>query len=232
MNIHSFEDIAGLFISYSRSERRGAAVILLLVTAVLFFVLMKREKLPETEYLTRMDFLSDSLRSDYYAHNFQGKASVAQPLPAVERVRAGFTPGLAEMVFIELNGADSAALVSVRGIGAVISRNIIQYRGRLGGFVSLEQLREVYGITGENFEAISKQFFIDSAVIQKIDINFATPGKLGSHPYIGANMAARIVSGREKKGDWSSLRELTDNDILLPGEAERLAPYLVFGSNK
>ena len=133
-----------------------------------------------------------------------------------------------EKVYIELNAADSAALCTVYGVGPVLSRRIIEYRQRLGGFVSREQLREVYGINEDNFHVISEQFFVDNAEIQKIDINFAPSKELASHPYITRSMANRIAAGRKIKGGWSNLRELTDDDILLPDEAERISAYVVF----
>ncbi len=201
----------------------SALPLIAIIAAVLIFVSMKGEKQLDPEHFTRVDFLADSLKTEYYKTSVASKRAV----PSIKTSQ----PRKPE-VYIELNSADSSALVGVRGIGAVISRNIIQYRERLGGFASLSQLREVYGITDENFTSIAKQFFIDNAVIQKIDINFADPDRLRSHPYVGESITRRIMAGREKRGDWSSLRELTDNDILLPGEAERLAPYLIFGTSQ
>lgn len=131
-------------------------------------------------------------------------------------------------VYVELNSADSAALTTVVGIGEVLSARIIKYRERLGGFVDVAQLKEVYGINEDNFDGISKQFFVDSAVIQKIDINFAPANKLAEHPYITRSMAARVDAGRKIKGGWGNLKELVDSDILLPDEAQRISAYVEF----
>ncbi len=131
-------------------------------------------------------------------------------------------------VYIELNTADSAALTTVRGIGPIFASRIVAYRARLGGFFETGQLKEVYGITAENFPAIAEQFYIDPAVIQKINLNFATQNELNQHPYFTRSMTDRIVKGRQTKGGWRSIGDLTDNDILLPGEARKVAPYVVF----
>ncbi len=133
-------------------------------------------------------------------------------------------------VFIELNRADSLALLTVKGIGPVLSGRILRYRERLGGFVRIDQLKEVYGIREENFEALARQFFIDTAEIQKIDINFAPANEMNGHPYFTRSLTGRIVRARKLKGGWSNLQELTREDILLPQEAEKVSPYVSFGT--
>ena len=220
---------------YSRSEQRGVLLLIGIVVIVLTVVVLRPVRSPDAAFLTETDRLNDSLRAAYYqrayAPNVPRPASGGNP---AFRVSAGGKP----TVYIELNTADSARLTTVRGIGPVLSRNIVAYRSRLGGFVRKEQLREVWGITDENFNEISAQFFIDAAVIQKIDINFASANSIQSHPYFTRSMVERIVRGRaqvhpdgETKGGWNTLRELTDRDILLPGEAEKVAPYVVFGTH-
>ena len=129
---------------------------------------------------------------------------------------------------IELNGADSAELCRVYGIGAVFSSRIIAYRQRLGGYADLRQLTEIKGITEEIYERIFPNFWLDSAKIQKIDINFATREQLLAHPYVTASMADRVLRGSGMKGGYTTLKELTDTDILLPREARKMAPYLSF----
>ncbi|MDR2936737.1 MAG: helix-hairpin-helix domain-containing protein [Rikenellaceae bacterium] len=131
-------------------------------------------------------------------------------------------------VYIELNTADSAALTTIRGIGPVFAARIVTYRARLGGFFYKSQLKEVYGITEENFSAIAEQFYLDTAVIQKINLNFVSQNVLNRHPYFTGSMTDRVVRGRQAKGGWKSIGDLTNNDILLPSEARKVAPYVVF----
>ena len=147
--------------------------------------------------------------------------------PAADR-KSKETVGL-KPVKTELNRADSAALRAVRGIGEVLCRRILDYRKRLGGFVRKSQLLEIRGITEANFPGIAEQIYVDSAVIQKIDINFAPANTLSRHPYFTASMVKRIEDGRKTKGGWNTLKEMTDEDILLPDEAERVSPYAAFG---
>lgn len=142
--------------------------------------------------------------------------------------RAPVPPKDAAPVRLGINRADSAALTAVKGIGPYYAARIVAYRGRLGGYVSLEQLLEIPRMSAENFERIRPQIFLDSIEIQKIDINFADAKTLAEHPYLSESMVRRLLRARELKGGWSRIEELTDEDIWLPGEAAKAAPYVVF----
>ena len=131
---------------------------------------------------------------------------------------------------VEINTADSATLRSVVGIGEKTVVTILNYRERLGGFVRVEQLAEVPGVTESNYEKILKQIYCDSCKIRKIDINFASPKTLGQHPYIAPRTLRKILKQRQLKGGWSTADELIEQNILTREEAARLAPYLQFGS--
>ena len=129
---------------------------------------------------------------------------------------------------VEINTADSATLVAIYGIGARSASEIIKYRTLLGGYYSVEQIRELKVITESNFEKILPKIWCDSFVILKIDINFARSLELERHPYISARALRRIVKQRQLKGGWTRIEEMIDDDILSEEEAERLAPYLRF----
>lgn len=129
---------------------------------------------------------------------------------------------------LDLNRADSAALVSVYGIGPVFASRIVDYRARLGGFVSADQLMEVRGITKERYDEFKENFILPEINIIKININFATQMHLAVHPYITQSMARRLVKGRQMKGGYTNCKQLIDNDILTPAEAHKIEPYISF----
>ncbi len=131
-------------------------------------------------------------------------------------------------VKVSINTADSATLRTVSGIGEYLVTRIIDYRTRLGGYVQKEQLLEIPGMYPENFERIVPQIFIDSAGIQKIDINFASPDRIGKHPYVDGATLRKLLKYRQLKGGWRTTQELIEQDILTPQRAEKLAPYLIF----
>ena len=68
---------------------------------------------------------------------------------------------------LEVNSADSASLIRVRGIGPKSIGHILRYRELLGGYYSVEQISELKMVTAENFQQISQQIWCDSSKIKK-----------------------------------------------------------------
>ena len=135
---------------------------------------------------------------------------------------------------IEINGADSATLRRISGVGDVLVMRIMEYRERLGGFVSVGQLAEIRGMTLENLNRIAEQISVDSCEIQKIDVNFAPHktlvGLMGKHPYVTDEMLRKLLKNRQLKGGWRNIGEMVEQDIMTSEEAEKLSPYLLFRS--
>lgn len=136
-------------------------------------------------------------------------------------------PQKKEIIPVNLNEADSAQLENLPGIGPVLAPRIIKFRKILGGYYSVEQLREIYGMRPENFSVVSPFLFVKEEGYQKFNINFSTLSELGHHPYIGYRTARRILDLRDKQGKFTGVIELS----CLMGEdsLKKIAPYLVFG---
>jgi DNA uptake protein ComE-like DNA-binding protein len=136
--------------------------------------------------------------------------------------------GSFQITKIDLNKCDSAMLDRLPGIGPVLSARIIKYRNLLGGFISREQLKEVYGLTEESFNRIAERVFADSSDVTFIGINSAGYKELIRHPYFERYDVQAILKFRELQGSINSLTELTDNKILTPEKAKRIGSYLSF----
>lgn len=130
---------------------------------------------------------------------------------------------------LDLNSADSAALLALRGVGPATAGRIVAYRRRLGGFVRPEQLAEIPGITESNYEKISQQIRCDSCNIRKIHINFAPRERLRNHPYFDREVLRKLLKARQLKGGWSTAEEFRQTRILDSETTARLIPYLDFG---
>lgn len=126
---------------------------------------------------------------------------------------------------IELNSADSILLKALPGIGDKLSKRIVKYRDLLGGFYSLSQLKEVYGLSEQTIGLIGDQITLDAKKIRKIDLNFADLYELSKHPYLQKNLAKRIVEFRTKHGKIQDLTVLRDSMILNIDEYNRIKPY-------
>jgi len=131
------------------------------------------------------------------------------------------------IVPLPINISDSAALVSIYGIGPVLSVRIIKYRNLLGGYVSKDQLMEVYGMTDENFNHIRNAIYIDTSAITPININTADFSILSRHPYLNDYQSRAIIAYREIKGSFRKTDEIEKNGILSYDDYMRIKPYLV-----
>ena len=133
-----------------------------------------------------------------------------------------------ERGLVDINSADTIELRGLYGIGSISAYHIVRYRELLGGYHSVEQLRELKWITSENYARFFDKIYCDSCKISKIDINFASPKILMRHPYISSQTLRRIVKQRQLNGGWRRIEEMVDEKILTEEEARRLAPYLRF----
>lgn len=115
---------------------------------------------------------------------------------------------------IDLNRADSADLLPLPGIGPVFAGRIIKYRELLGGFVSVDQLGEVYGFPAETIPKIRSQVYIDSSAVRKIHIDSASFREMLRHPYLEFEDVKSLIQYRDFKKDISSTNELRRNQIL------------------
>ena len=130
---------------------------------------------------------------------------------------------------IDLNRADSAALVGLPGIGHKLAFRIIQYRERLGGFITVNQLTEVYGISDSLLINISELIFLESdKAPKKININAIVYDDLIKHPYVTYAMAKIILAYRRSHGKINGTDELLNIAGIDKNKIEKLIAYFVF----
>lgn len=125
---------------------------------------------------------------------------------------------------IELNGADTAELKKIPGIGSGIARMIVNYRSQLGAFHRIEQLEDIH----LKAELLRPWFSIDSRSVRRINVNKASVQRMMSHPYINFYQAKAIVEHRKKNGKINSLKELSLYEEFSPADFERMKPYVCF----
>lgn len=125
---------------------------------------------------------------------------------------------------IDPNTADSTTLRRIPGIGTHISRSIIRYRERLGGFHHIEQLLEIKIFSPELLE----WFEISSPDINTININEASFQKLNSHPYISYDQTRALLKYIRLYGNIRNIEQLSTTNIFTEEEIEKLTPYITF----
>lgn len=149
---------------------------------------------------------------------------------AGQRRPAGQRSGYQESwgVQVDLNEADSSALIEVKGIGPYFCKKILELRERLGSFASTSQLLEIKGMDEEKFERIKGQVFVHPSGIKRFKLTEEDKRFLARHPYIGAYNARGIALFAEAMGkDSCTLSNLVRNNILSPEAAEKLKPYVI-----
>ncbi len=127
---------------------------------------------------------------------------------------------------VELNKADTADLLPLKGIGPVLARRVLKYRNLLGGFATKDQLLEVYGIKEEVFREISSAVQVDTALIRKLDLNHATYAEFIRHPYFNQELTNAILTHRKKHGTIYSVLEIRREGIVSEEEYRKILPYV------
>ena len=131
-----------------------------------------------------------------------------------------------ELAIVELNSADSAQLVALRGIGSVLARRIMTYRDMLGGFYSVEQLREVRNLPPETYANLYQQFAIDTSAIVRINLNDFKYKQLSGHPYMSVTQLNAIMNYKKIMGKFKSVDDLLRFKLVDTVTYEKIAPYL------
>jgi competence protein ComEA len=135
---------------------------------------------------------------------------------------------LPETCLIELNSCTSEDLIKLPGIGEVLSGRIIRFRDLLGGFVSTEQLGEVFGIDTSLVAGLLGMVYVETDSVKKISIDTCCYRTLARHPYIGPVVARSILKYRKLIGPPSDIDVLVRQKVIDSLRASKMAPYCDF----
>ncbi len=127
--------------------------------------------------------------------------------------------------FYDINTATAEELQGLKGIGPVLSKRIIKFRDKLGGFHSIDQIKSTYGLEDSVYQNILP-FLQLSKTITEININKADFNELNSHPYISFQLAKVIINYRDQHGQFTDVNELQNIKILSAEKFKEIEPYL------
>ena len=125
---------------------------------------------------------------------------------------------------VNLNSTDTAVLKKLYGVGPVLSSRIVKYSQALGGFHSLDQLTEVYGLEQEVIDNNESRLVLKGTV-KKFNLN-SEADSLVKHPYLNWPMSRIIVNYRKQHGDFKEIQELKNIIAIPDGLYNSLLPYL------
>lgn len=127
----------------------------------------------------------------------------------------------------DINTADTTQLIRLKGIGSKLAARIVKFRDGLGGFISVTQYNEIFGLDSVALSELNRWAAVRTPV-QKININTASAEDIDRHPYISKRQAEIIVRYREQHGAYKSAQELLNIKILDEKLVSKIAPYLAF----
>ena len=233
---------------FSRSEKQALGVLLVLVVLASLLLIFKNEtKLPTAE---EQRLLRDSVVS------LQQK-DVSQPVKQKKTSYAKLTnhyskkstnPPIAKHIqptkkfrkyyhtqekysigtVIELNQADTVSLKKIPGIASTYANRIVKFRKLLGGFYTIEQLKEVYGMTDDRYQSLQQWFSIDTLHILPLVVNQVGFKVLNRHPYITYEQTKALMQVRKQYKNhlkWTNIQLLEEFTV---EDLNRLKPYLSF----
>lgn len=186
----------------------------------------KGGKYRKTEDLKKIPYLSDSLYaqvapyvridSSLYQNDTDTLPGI---LPHHWRVKKD--------TVLELNSCDTAALLLLRGIGTYTAQQIVTYRKRLGGYVSVGQLREIKGLEAAS-DTLLQHFVVCTDSVRPIQVNHSSVERLQRHPYIRFRQAQALYDYRRERYRLHSIEDLRDIEEFTSDDLQRLLPYLSF----
>lgn len=149
-------------------------------------------------------------------------AVVLAGIPSVLPVSYEETP-----VVIDINLATVDDWQQLKGIGPGYAKRIFDFREKLGGFASIEQVGETYHFPDSTFLAI-KPFLRLSPIPRLIAINKVSEEQLQTHPYLNWKQAKAIISYRAQHGPFRNIEALYQLHALPKAVVDKIAVYLSF----
>jgi competence protein ComEA len=158
-------------------------------------------------------------RMVYYVNSRESKIPHISKYVSGEYTRKNFED-------LDINQADSSLWCHLPGIGIKLASRIIHFRDKLGGFYSVDQLSETFGLPDSTFQKIRPFLHSASTELQKINLNSARQETLQEHPYIRWKLARMIIQYREQHGGFKIVSELQQLGQMDPEKFKKLEPYL------
>lgn len=131
------------------------------------------------------------------------------------------------LTIIDVNKATEEELLALRGIGRTFAARIIIQREKIGGFATIEQLKEVYGLPDTTLQNIAPYLKLTTPVYRKIHVNKATPDAL-AHPYMTRKQAEALVRYRLNHGEFKNMNDIKLTGVFGDANLEKLKPYIAY----
>ncbi len=127
---------------------------------------------------------------------------------------------------IDINIADTTALIALPGIGSKLAQRIINFRDKLGGFNSIAQIGETFGLSDSTFQKIKPRLSLISLQLKQLNINTAGVDELKAHPYMRYVIANAVIQYRSQHGNFASVADLKKIMLITDEIYAKILPYV------
>jgi competence protein ComEA len=132
-----------------------------------------------------------------------------------------------ELSSIDINLADTTEFKKLIGIGSVYAKRIVKFRTSLGGYFTIDQIKDVWGVSDSLFIAIEPYLTLDASRIKKKNINALDKEILVKHPYINWKKAKAILKYKKMHGNYKSMNDFEKLHGLDRAFVDTLRQYFV-----
>ncbi|MBS1580192.1 MAG: helix-hairpin-helix domain-containing protein [Bacteroidetes bacterium] len=129
-------------------------------------------------------------------------------------------------VKIDINIATPQEWFTIPNMDRSLAYKIIKYKEKLGGFLTIQQVKETYGLTDSLFKIIESYLILQTTNIKKININTADDYTLSNHPYINKDVAKAIIIYRTQHGAYTKIDDIKKIVFIKEDLYNKIAPYL------
>ena len=166
--------------------------------------------------------------------SIEGKKSQSKPTyntdydktQGLEEERDEIGEETVELAPMSINHASSRELQTIPGIGPFFAKEILKIRENYGGFISSDQLLDIYRMDEEKLSEILPYLIIDPNEVNKLNVNTASEEQLRKHPLISRDMAKSIVYFRKNHKEYDSLNDLLLSPYIDGQVLKTIMPYL------
>lgn len=194
-----------------RSERIVITILLLLIGTGLSLQLIATSDEP------RQETPGASHRADTL---YRSKDYVGPP----EHLQRSRVRKFAERRVLDLNTVDSLTLLRVPGIGPAFARRILTLRQRLGGYYTVLQLQEVYGMDADKYLELREWFRIGRLPTQ-YPLAELSATNIPRHPYLSYQQRRTLAQLIRRHGTISRWSTLMREPVFSRDDSIRLCHY-------
>ena len=170
-----------------------------------------------------LNVMSPNFKFPDWVTNKQNNADYVNNYKSYEKLQKKET-----LKILDINQATKEDLMKISGIGEALSDRILKQKEVFGGFVSMEQMNDVWGLSPEVLASLNQYFKITTLPkINKININNASIKELSSFYYFKYPISKNIVIYRSMNGNLK-IEDLTNIKAFPVDKLKIIALYLEF----